>query len=476
VIAIAGFLASRGLAWALGVRFDSAPIDYFWQYLDPNLLRDDLLGSLVHLHSQPPGFNGLLGLVLMLAADPGNWFALLYHGLGLATCLGLFVLLARLGMDPIRAGIASALFAASPTAVLYEHWLFYTHLVACFLVLAALLVQTLVARRRTRDAVMLSLVVAALACTRSLFHLSWAMAMTAGALLIVRRTDPKLRIAKLALAMAPALLLVVSIYAKNAVLFGTPASSTWLGMSLSKLTTRKLDPPLRESLVDAGELSPTALVRPFSPLSAYPRELTTGPPFGHPALDQVIKPGNYTNFNHGAYVRLNRLYLEDALYTIRNYPGTWLRSAGLAAMRYAIPPSQYGFISANAAAYAPIDRVYQILAGVPEAFRQERRREALGDPGYLAIRIRWLYVAAVIAAIGWACLRVRRSDDDTERAVLLFCVANALWVGVVANAVELGENQRFHAMVEPLHWVLVAWAFECVWLGRRSREQAANEG
>lgn len=462
-MALAAFCGSRALAWGLGVRFDAAPLDYFWQVLDPTLLRGDLIGSLLHLHSQPPGFNLLLGLVLKTGAPPAIAFALLYHAVGLASCIGLFLLLERLGMDGLRAGVVAALFTASPTAVVYEHWLFYTHLAEALLIGGALAAHALVVRQRPRDALALSLAVAALACTRSLFHLVWALAIVAGTLVLARRARPGLRMGPLVGAAAPALLLVLALYAKNAVLFGSPASSTWLGMSLAKLTTWRLEPALRERWVEEGILSPAARVRPFSPLSSYPRELVAGPARGHPALDRIVKPGNYTNFNHGAYLRLNRLYLQDALTVLRRSPQTWLRSMGLAWMRYAIPPTQYGFVASNANAYAAVDRVYQLATGVPEAWTGARRREALGDPGYLVHRIRWLYWAATFAAAGFALWRLRRGADAGERAILLYCLANAAWIAGVANALELGENQRFQVMAEPLHVVLIAWAGEWAW-------------
>ena len=472
---IVGFAASRLLAWHLGVRFDAAPLDYFWQFLDPTLLREDLARSLFHLHSQPPGFNALLGLVLKLGGDSDLVFACLYRTIGLATALGLFGIFVRLGADPLRAALAVAIFTASPTAVLYESWLFYTHVVAALLVASVWLVHALVLHRRARDAALLSLALAALACTRSLFHLVWMVGALGGVLWLVRRQGTPARIAKLALAMAPALLLVVALYAKNAIVFGSPASSTWLGMSLAKLTTQRLDPDVRQRLVAEGELSPTALVKPFSPLWKYPRSLTATRYHGHPALDRVVKPGNYTNFNQGAYVELNRLYLQDALHTIRHHPGVYLAGVGRGLLLYGIPPAQYRFLRKNEAAYRPVGRVFDWLCGVPEAFLGRRATEALGDPAYLVRRVRWGYLAALLAAMGWACLRCRRlprdSASDAERGVLLFCMGNALWVGLVANALELGENQRFHAMVAPLHVLLIGWMLERA-VQRRSRRRA----
>src|SRR5262249_12387935 len=58
LVALFVFVLSRALCrWALGIRFDARPIEYFLQYLDVPLLKNQLLRSLYYLHSQPPGFN-----------------------------------------------------------------------------------------------------------------------------------------------------------------------------------------------------------------------------------------------------------------------------------------------------------------------------------------------------------------------------------------------------------------------------------
>ena len=59
-------ILSRLVYRGLGVRFSAAPLDYYIQFLDPELLRHDLLRSLFYMRDQPPGFNGFLGLVLKL--------------------------------------------------------------------------------------------------------------------------------------------------------------------------------------------------------------------------------------------------------------------------------------------------------------------------------------------------------------------------------------------------------------------------
>ena len=63
------FAVSRLLARGVfGLRFDAATLDY-WQVLDPQLLRTDLLRSVLFQHGQPPLFNIFLGVVLKARED-----------------------------------------------------------------------------------------------------------------------------------------------------------------------------------------------------------------------------------------------------------------------------------------------------------------------------------------------------------------------------------------------------------------------
>ena len=63
-VIVAGFLASRIAAYAAGIRLAPDPLTWYWQYIEPALLKERLLESLFYLHSQPPLFNLFIGLAL----------------------------------------------------------------------------------------------------------------------------------------------------------------------------------------------------------------------------------------------------------------------------------------------------------------------------------------------------------------------------------------------------------------------------
>src|SRR5262245_62172739 len=125
-LVVCGFLVSRAAFFAVGVRFDTSPLSYFWQLLDPELLRERLAQSLYYLHAQPPLFNLLVGIDLKLfPSHYGSAFQVFALALGVVFVLAVFELGLRLG---IRCGVAAAvalLLSVSPSAVLYEDFLFY---------------------------------------------------------------------------------------------------------------------------------------------------------------------------------------------------------------------------------------------------------------------------------------------------------------------------------------------------------------
>src|SRR5216117_828059 len=95
LVLVVAFITSRVFyLFYLNVRFDADPLDYFLQFADPQLLKDDLIRSIFYMHGQPPLFNLFLGLVLKLFPET---YALLFHlvylTLGLLFAISLLLVL-----------------------------------------------------------------------------------------------------------------------------------------------------------------------------------------------------------------------------------------------------------------------------------------------------------------------------------------------------------------------------------------------
>ena len=453
-------VASRLAFWIDGVRFDASTLPWFWQFLDPAWLRTDLLRSLWYLHAQPPLFNAFLGIVLKL--DGAAWmFQGIFFALGLALVLALYTLMRRLGVGRGVAFATALLYDLSPTAVIYENLLFYTELEAALLVGAALFLHRLAERRRTLDAALFFSCIAALALTRSLFHAVWFLACSGLALAASRPLRGGIVISFLLAALG-----VGGLYAKNAWVFGAPSGSSWFGMSLARFELRCWPAGDLRALVARGEVSPLILIPPFSPLERYAGKV--GRPVGADvlALREPVKKGGDRNLNHIAYVELSRQYARDAIALIRAEPARYALCLQGAVARFMLPPSDYHLVSSNRQSLGGLDRLYDaVIYGVPRAwlgmpprtdvYGPYEEQEAPVEAGELC----WLWFGAGLLACA-TCARaaIRRPRMRATATVLAFCLFNIAFVTIAANAVELGENNRFRVAIEPLVAALIALA------------------
>lgn len=447
-LAVAGFVASRLLYWELGVTLEEDPLRFFWQYLARDQLETNLLESVFYQHTQPPLFNLYLGLGLK-SARPLLFFNACALLLGLVLHLGIYALARQLGVRAWLASFASVAFAFNPASILVERWLFYEHGVAALLVLSAVLVHRAVARESGWSLFFALLAMAAVVLTRSLFHVGW-MVLALGIVLVFTRR----RLRAIAIALVP-LALASSVYVKNWIVFGQPVASTWMGFSLSRLTTTKLTPLEREELMREGILSPLGNHAPWLPLRHYPPEYRAVPEGlpDVPVLQNENRSPVHPNFNHGAYITIAEMFRRDARTVLEREPEVWWTSTKRAWTLHFLPIHDYTFFHAQRQKAGPrmraIERVYERLAGsgwadwepnTPQPPFEER-------PGW-----RWAAMSALAIAFALVIALRRRSASG---AALLFCVLTIAVIAVVGNSLELGENQRFRFLSEPLTWVLV---------------------
>lgn len=451
------FCVSRiAFHWA-GVRFDATPLSNYWQYVDPNLLRHDLLRSLYYLHSQPPLYNLFLGIVLKLS--PGGWtdaaFASAYSLIGLLIGLCLYRLLARLGVGPLTSLLTTTLFLVMPASILYENYLFYTYPSALLLIASILAFARMVDAFSFIRGLAFFSVLAALIYTRSLFQVEWFAVLLIFSVWVL----PGHRRGVLLAAALP-LLIVLALYAKNAVLFGQPATSSWLGISLAKVSTMQLPQAEREHMVRNDELSRLALIKPFGGPDAYPRFTGNAPVTGEPVLDRRRKADGSINFNYIAYLAIAQQYKRDALTVIKTRPGVYLRTMANAWREFFRPSSDYPFLQANRARIEPWTRVgNRYIAGQPHY---------PPDPGFafagwetVGFAVLAGFALCVLYGAGrlWtACVRPARASAATATLALMWL--DIVYVSVIGNAFEIDENQRFRFVIDPLIAVmltLIVW-------------------
>lgn len=460
-LAVGLFLASRALYWILGVRFDTSPLIDYWQYIDPPLLRGDLLASLAYLHSQPPLFNLFLGLVLKGApAAYPVLFATVYLAMGLGLYLVGIALVRRLGLQPGWALGLVSLFSLLPVGVLYESWLFYPLPLALLLTGSALLLDGALRRPTGRRLLALFAVIATLCLTASPFHLVFYLAVVA---LVVGARRVRWQVT-VGAALGPGFALLL-LYGWHVVAFGRFGTQSWVGMSVAKVVLRHIPVAERRALVAKGTLSPLALITPFSALDAYPPPFRIVPPGtpDRPVLTAALKSTGATNYNHIAYLGIADRYLADTLVAARREPRAVVAGVGTAWAYYVKAGTDSPFLEPNRGRISHlaglVERLVYLRAPAPLAYVLEPE-----DQSDWA----WSVVIALPLLCAWGgrrAFRALRSADADERRrgwVLAYLVGSVVYVAVVGNTLEVVENNRFRVVTEPLILALGA-----AWLGER---------
>ncbi len=443
----AAFVASRVAFAYAGVKFDATPLDEYWQYLDRRWLEHDLLRSTFYMHSQPPGFNLLLGAVLKVA--PGA-FQALFLAMGLAVCLLAFGLMRRMGGGHRLSAGFTLLMMLSPTSVLLENRLFYDLLVQALLVGAAYALIRYLDEDRSIWLLLFCSTVLALSITRSLFHFVWIAAIAAALAKAPRRLVVALGVTTV-LAAVPAI--------KNKIVFDKLTPSTWLGMNFAHVVQGSTSHEVLQRLAASGEISRVSLVRPFSSLAEYPADTRVPSRFEDvPALSVATKASGKPNYNHYGYIAVSDLYLRDALVLLKLRPLTAVRGLGDALDRFMRPGSVEPLVAQNQLAIARYDAFWnRVVLGLIEPGPRKR--------------IYLLLIAGTLISLAfgsWLATRESSSAAVTAR----FMILTAAFVIIVGNALERDENHRFRTYLAPFlitFLALGATRVRDLWLAKTHR-------
>ncbi|MEJ2718486.1 MAG: hypothetical protein P8182_15345, partial [Deltaproteobacteria bacterium] len=312
---VAAFCVSRYVYYAWGIRFDFSTIYTSMQVLDVNLLQQRLIESIWNLHSQPPLFNLLVGIVVKcFSHHPHIALNIVYLGFGLALALSMLALARALGVPRLLAVFLTAAFVVSPTTVLYENHPFYTYPTALLLCVSALLLARWEQTDNMAFGIGFFVCAAGTIMIRSIFQLLW---LGVACIPLVIRKRMRWR-SILAAAVVP-VLLVVAWQVKNFHQFGAVTTSSWLGMNMNRNTLDRLSVRERSELMQRGLVSALAAIPVYSEFEAYQSYVPNGRGRDIPALDRKWKdpPSVGPNFNYVGYINVSGQRLADAIHFIK---------------------------------------------------------------------------------------------------------------------------------------------------------------
>ena len=462
-LVIISFILSRLLYFLGGIRFDALDDSHLMQFIFPELLRNNLLQSVFYLHSQPPLFNLFMGLILKLF--PVN-SVLVYHSFylvfGVLLAISLFYIMTRLGVSSILSTVLTILFIVSPSCILFENLLLYTYPVTAFLCLSALFLHKFLWSDRLRDGILFFTFLSVIVLSRSFFHIIWFIMFLVILLFSMRHIWKKIVI----VSCIP-FLVIFLVYAKNDYIFGSFSSSSWLGASFAKITTFMLTEDERIKLWKEVKISELAFIPAIRGLWTYHDHVNV-PEFKKtniPILDLEYYSLRGNNFNNLAFKSLSKQYLKDAIHVLRTHPEAYAKGL-LSSFRCFFFPSSDWFITRStdnlkktrdaATFYNTVFYGQFLNIGKPKLKGMENYGNHMGNILNIGLFLIIGFVIAVCYGIRLLLKAFKRKPINIPFVLTIgFLLINIMYVTVVGNFLEVGENQRFRFNIDPFLLILL---------------------
>ncbi len=459
---IAIFIVTRVFVYLSGISFDATNIvNGSWQVIDSALLKTRLTESVWYLHSQPPLYNLYIGIVLKFFPESYSAF---FHTnfliLGLLTHIILFTIMRQLRVRAWVAFVLTVLLMISPSMILYENWLSYTHIVIVLLTISTLFLLRFLQYEKTLDGFLFFLFLAFVILTRSMYHIVWFAALFL--VLILTRYG---LIKKIIITAALPFLIVFALFFKNYILFNTFSSSSWMGMSLYEIALSRMDKKKLEPLVKSGDLSPIAMVPAFWSLDNYGKFITKENPYPNvKVLTDSFNTGE-VNYNNYHYLEISELYKKNAVKVITHYPIDYLRNVAISYGYYFYPASNYPMLKKNSSEMFWYNKLYNHLV-LWTIYNPDQIERTPAFRIEYALSLSFLTIILFTICAVWGVQQIVKYyktngfSFNTSAIVITYLTLTILYTMVVGNFFEQGENMRFRFQTSTLCIIIVGLCLE----------------
>ena len=303
-------------------------------------------------------------------------------------------------------------------------------------------------------------VFAAVVLLRTAFHPAWLI-LLAGITLLMGRA----MLRKTVLVAAIPCLVVGALLVKNAMMFGAPGFSSWLGSNMARMTVETLPADMRAHMLKSGKLSPLSSIDVFEKPERYIELLGAAPPTGIVVMDQMKKQvGGFPNYNAEVFLRVNPVLAKDSKQALLAYPQGFLKRVGTAFYHFNRPPSEFKGLESNVVRIAQEDRLYNLLVqGQPAAAWGLSDDPARPTSPLLQMGIVKLlfFFAAIVACVhfGWRAVSARRRPLSPTECVLVCLAVTVAYAMLITNVLDVWENNRARYMIDPLMTLLIVAYF-----------------
>lgn len=433
------FIISRIVFSLFGIRLDYGNLYDYWQYLDVETLRHNLLKGVWYDHTQPPFFNLALGTILKLSGNYSVFaFSLFFKIITIVNVLLLLNILKKLLPDSTVPIILSLIYLLSPATIVFENELFYTGFITMLFLISCRYLLLI------RDSIswpgiagfFTPLVIICL--TRSMYHLVWLIAVSIIASYMLWGRPKRMHFVSVAMF---SILLVSGFYLKNYIIFNKFSTSSWAGMNLA-----------RNVFHDAGSLPADNIgsIPPFSPIEEYKPFIRKNDTAIFKGLNdkdllELRKNDSFINEKHISYIEISEKYLDAGIQYIKEHPGTYLKNVLQSAISFFAPATRYTVTAQQTNKIKYYDLVYSFNISHLADGKQQRRTTLVIS----ALPKMFLYLLVFFYLVkNWI-----RQKSISLLNLFITCVI--AYVFTISSLMEHYENMRFRYEVEPLFLILL---------------------
>ena len=241
------FISSRIFYYEVfNIKFDGWTLDVYWQFFPKDLLRNDLINSILYNHYQPPLLNFTVGGLMKVSDNYIFFLNLIYLLLGFGSCIFLYLICIKLKLSQNLSFLISSILLILPTTILYENHLYKEHLTFFFLTWLFYFTLKLENKPNSiRNVLNISISLSLLCITRETFHIFWGYILI---FFILKNFDFYKKITLIFIFT----IIVMPFYLKNLILFdkfAINAASTYEHLNQKIDYVKEMDNPERHKKI-----------------------------------------------------------------------------------------------------------------------------------------------------------------------------------------------------------------------------------
>ncbi len=367
------FLISRIFYYEFfNIKFDGWTLDIYWQFFPKELLRNELIDSLIYNHYQPPFLNLLVGLLMKVSENYIFLLQLIYLFSGLSSIFFIYLICNQFQFSKNFSFIISSALLLLPTTILYENHLYKEYLTFLFVLwLFYFTLKSLNNGNSFYNIINISISLSLLCLTRETFHIFWGYILI---FFIHKNFNLSKKITLLIIFTS----IVSPFYIKNLILFnkfGINVSSVYEHLNQKIDYIKEMEDPERHQKIREFSFGSHKDYQNFKKKTSeiydiplYTSAFTYKDFFKHQYLYKNELLQSNTSFNE-IWIEVNKYRKKDFLLILKEYPSLLLLNILNSATRHLFSSSDYfNFTKHNADKMKIIIKISDCLKLTPICF------------------------------------------------------------------------------------------------------------